>query len=879
MSAPLQCLDREQGIQWIKEKRFPFFLRSDFYHEYRLSKLLLQWNQNFCSNWFNRNVLEGLRCPYYLEDKSAKPGPLEKHRADEKLLKNQADSQTSNVFRRDEEENQQTANIDGAGVDRGRRDTTQTGARVWCCNCGNRAGLDDFKVFLQGRPAEKLLNLWMDVERLRAIQQTERKDRYLAVMRSWYLHSSRRLNVVQLSTLGLTTSPCWTEEKLRSVQPLLMEPLLNYWLPLFWTSMSVHGGRGTETCCFPLSGMKPCWGSTAADSLNPDLCLSAFSPSVFTQMSTTRRSSFGGEIKRMLLCLLVESLSGLYFTLFCEQAGNQLWLNAVYFCIDLQQYHELFHQDERDPYREQREAQLLYSTYIISYARRSINVPPEIGRAVYNRLQPAFEELFDEVEEHALDILLEPWTLLMEGDKKTLQQVCVQEEVRCVDSPAYRELQKLYEASVQQLKQSLPHVQQWESMFAPPSVPPSAPRRYRLTSVLGLRDEVGHFMAFLQKHDASIHLMCWLDLERFRKTSKKDKAFRKERLSQIAFKYLNKNYFFGPDSPATAEQQEYILHWVGGLERMKEGRFSDPVVVGIQEIIRNYMEERWMPLFLSTEEFRERQKQKEKLQTAERFSVHRRKASKAVLKQKTSSWSLPAACLQPGLWWTSTIKIMLFRRALLQPSTCSQFQHFVSLKGNFLENDVRFWVEAQRYKDLYHSHSDLGIIQQKISTIISCFINSSVPPSLQIDILPDQAQRILEQRQQPGPYIFREAQISVFRGLLKFWDKFQQLRRQELERHEEVKMDDDELEDMDGKSLLRQQSQNLMTRSQPPLWCMAGLSRKEALLKKPIQSESSSPRNSDSFADCSIKSASKKQNDRLPSKMSSKQSGREKHQI
>uniref|UniRef100_A0A3Q2D217 RGS domain-containing protein n=1 Tax=Cyprinodon variegatus TaxID=28743 RepID=A0A3Q2D217_CYPVA len=451
------------------------------------------------------------------------------------------------------------------------------------------------------------------------------------------------------------------------------------------------------------------------------------------------------------------AMNSLLLMLHKGKKSHNLWLNAVYFCIDLQQYHELFHQDERDPYREQREAQLLYSTYIISYARRSINVPPEIGRAVYNRLQPAFEELFDEVEEHALDILLEPWTLLMEGDKKTLQQ----EEVRCVDSPAYRELQKLYEASVQQLKQvckhlSLPHVQQWESMFAPPSVPPSAPRRYRLTSVLGLRDEVGHFMAFLQKHDASIHLMCWLDLERFRKTSKKDKAFRKERLSQIAFKYLNKNYFFGPDSPATAEQQEYVGD---------NGRFSDPVVVGIQEIIRNYMEERWMPLFLSTEEFRERQKQKEK---SNGFKIS--------FKKKRGAWLYkPLFSPSPGLWWTSTIKIMLFRRALLQPSTCSQFQHFVSLKGNFLENDVRFWVEAQRYKDLYHSHSDLGIIQQKISTIISCFINSSVPPSLQIDILPDQAQRILEQRQQPGPYIFREAQVP---GLLKFWDKFQQLRRQ-----------------------------------------------------------------------------------------------------
>ena len=62
-------------------------------------------------------------------------------------------------------------------------------------------------------------------------------------------------------------------------------------------------------------------------------------------------------------------------------------------------------------------------------------------------------------------------------------------------------------------------------------------------------------------------------------------------------------------------------------------------------------------------------------------------------------------------------------------------------------------------QDLCHSHSDEATIQQKISTIISCFINSSMPPALQIDIHSDQAQGILERRHKLGPYIFREAQV------------------------------------------------------------------------------------------------------------------------
>lgn len=47
----------------------------------------------------------------------------------------------------------------------------------------------------------------------------------------------------------------------------------------------------------------------------------------------------------------------------------------------------------------------------------------EIRREVYDQLMPAFEELFDEVEEHTLNILLEPWTQLVGRDKESLQQV------------------------------------------------------------------------------------------------------------------------------------------------------------------------------------------------------------------------------------------------------------------------------------------------------------------------------------------------------------------------------------------------------------------------------------------------------------------------
>lgn len=47
---------------------------------------------------------------------------------------------------------------------------------------------------------------------------------------------------------------------------------------------------------------------------------------------------------------------------------------------------------------------------------------------------------------------------------------------------------------------------------------------------------------------------------------------------------------------------------------------------------------------------------------------------------------------------SSSREILEFRQLLLNPVTCTQFQHFVSLKEGFLENDLLFWLEVQRYK-------------------------------------------------------------------------------------------------------------------------------------------------------------------------------------
>uniref|UniRef100_A0A3B4XAZ8 RGS domain-containing protein n=1 Tax=Seriola lalandi dorsalis TaxID=1841481 RepID=A0A3B4XAZ8_SERLL len=765
----LPCLDREQGIQWIMEERFPFFLQSDYYIEYRYvstSQVV------FGPTIHTKQMYPVARI---LMVKQVLNNAL-------KVMDHQRQQNISGCFSKSVDQTHCTSTdkpceckvcqhspnggrerLEGKKEKvqerkRGSRDTDHENVPDICCHgscCqGNIPGLGAFKEFLRGTPGEKLINLWMDIEKLKATQHRE----FLVLMRSRYLLSSSRssLNTELLSRLELKTSPCWTEEKLCSVQPCLTEALCSPRLKF----------------SFYINHFGDCITSFLSLSVLHQLC--------------SGRSQFleGRRMEKMLQALSVDSRAGLYFTHFCVQSGNQ-WITSLV----------------------QREAQLLYSTYLYTSARRSIGVDEEIRRKVYNRLMPAFEELFDEVEEHTLNILLQPWTLLVSRDEESFQKVTTNDKLLQLSLKyfvSFLLINQLIIAALSGLMSVSPN--SWSS--ASPNY-----QGYRLGSLLRHRHEIGHFI---------VHLTCWLDLEQYRRTPQRDKAVKQERSSHIATKYLNRKYFFGPDSPASTEQQNDIMHLAGGLERLKLECLSNVVVVEIQDIVRHHIEKTWLPQFLSTAEFTERQKHKPKVDAE-------------------MCWRAE------GLWMSSSKEILLFRQILLNPVTCLQFQHFVSLKGDFLENDMLFWLEVQRYKDLCHSHSDEATIQQKISTIINCFINSSMPPSLQIDIPPEQAQHILEKRHKLGPYIFREAQMSVFSELLKVWPEFQELSSSVEEKQLLPLLDEDKLDYSMKASSVPTTDYEDLTRFLdifPQLsWSyskyMAALKREEVLLRKKSQLEAS----------------------------------------
>nr|XP_030869923.1 regulator of G-protein signaling 22 isoform X7 [Gorilla gorilla gorilla] len=463
----------------------------------------------------------------------------------------------------------------------------------------------------------------------------------------------------------------------------------------------------------------------------------------------------GFDMENLLQSLYVENRAGFFFTKFCEHSGNKLWKNSVYFWFDLQAYHQLFYQETLQPFKVCKQAQYLFATYVAPSATLDIGLQQEKKKEIYMKIQPPFEDLFDTAEEYILLLLLEPWTKMVKSDQIAYKKVELVEETRQLDSTYFRKLQALHKETFSKkaedttceigtgillLSNVSKQTEYWDNV-------PAEYKHFKFSDLLNNKLEFEHFRQFLETHSSSMDLMCWTDIEQFRRITYRDRNQRKAKSIYIKNKYLNKKYFFGPNSPASLYQQNQVMHLSGGWGKILHEQLDAPVLVEIQKHVQNRLENVWLPLFLASEQFAARQKIKVQMKDiAEELLLQKPEKKIGVWKPVESKWI------------SSSCKIIAFRKALLNPVTSRQFQRFVALKGDLLENGLLFWQEVQKYKDLCHSHCDESVIQKKITTIINCFINSSIPPALQIDIPVEQAQKIIEHRKELGPYVFREAQ-------------------------------------------------------------------------------------------------------------------------
>ncbi|XP_074242910.1 regulator of G-protein signaling 22 isoform X6 [Saimiri boliviensis] len=674
----------------------------------------------------------------------------------------------------------------------------------WCVShrtydIGNRKEFERFKKFIKGTLGERYWWLWMDIERLKVLKDPGRHQRHLEKMKKCYLVSNGEyyLSTEILSKFKLLDGSQWNEEHLRNIQSEVLKPLLLYWAPRFCVTHSASTKYASAELKFwhlrqtkPRKDIDPFPQMATLLPLRPKSCIPQIpeiqkeelslsqppkspkkSPGVNTatqkpwkrellypgsskyviekgsnNMSESskiihltsfmdiseclkpqldRRYTYteepkvktmsdvgalgGFDMENLLQSLYVENRAGFFFTKFCEHSGNKLWKNSVYFWFDLQAYHQLFYQETLQPFKVCKQAQV-----------ELVEETRQLDSTYFRKLQALHKETFSKKAE---DTTCEIGTGIL-----SLSNVSKRTEY-------------------------------WDNV-------PAEYKHFKFSDLLNNKLEFEHFRQFLENHSSSMDLMCWTDIEQFRAITYRDRSQREAKAIYIKNKYLNKKYFFGPNSPASLYQQNQVMHLSGGWGKLLHEQLDAPVLVEIQKHVQNRLENVWLPLFLASEQFAARQKIKVQMKDiAEELLLQKPEKKIGVWKPVESKWI------------SSSCEIIAFRKALLNPVTSRQFQRFVALKGDLLENGVLFWQEVQKYKDLCHSHCDESVIQKKITTIINCFINSNIPPALQIDIPVEQAQKIIEHRKELGPYVFREAQMTIFGVLFKFWPQFCEFRK------------------------------------------------------------------------------------------------------
>lgn len=127
--------------------------------------------------------------------------------------------------------------------------------------------------------------------------------------------------------------------------------------------------------------------------------------------------------------------------------------------------------------------------------------------------------------------------------------------------------------------------------------------------------------------------MCWMEIEHFRGMPIAEKKLKDNKARQIRKQFFNRQYFFGPQSPANKQQQLqvslyshysipilfqffipcmfYLLCKVccagGGIYGQRlSPRPSSAVLIEAQKHVKARLEKKWLPMFLETPEYKRR---------------------------------------------------------------------------------------------------------------------------------------------------------------------------------------------------------------------------------------------------------------------------------
>ncbi|XP_062519821.1 uncharacterized protein LOC134194858 [Corticium candelabrum] len=124
------------------------------------------------------------------------------------------------------------------------------------------------------------------------------------------------------------------------------------------------------------------------------------------------------------------------------------------------------------------------------------------------------------------------------------------------------------------------------------------------------------------------------------------------------------------------------------------------------------------------------------------------------------------------------------------PHKLSSFRSYLKYFGPsdgypLSENNLSFWIEVQKLKDMFQGSADKVFVKRKANVVADCYLDCSNPPWLQVDLPADFAHRLLNNMRGSQPHhvakstprslnlqLLNEAQAQVLKELVPFWAGF-----------------------------------------------------------------------------------------------------------
>ncbi|XP_041468616.1 uncharacterized protein LOC121418690 isoform X4 [Lytechinus variegatus] len=102
--------------------------------------------------------------------------------------------------------------------------------------------------------------------------------------------------------------------------------------------------------------------------------------------------------------------------------------------------------------------------------------------------------------------------------------------------------------------------------------------------------------------------------------------------------------------------------------------------------------------------------------------------------------------------------------------------------ADYLDKDLVFYLEAQRFKEACHSNMDISLLKRKVEVILDCFIDSPLSNSgILVDISTEMASKVMKKadiflkdtgKDPHNPNFFDDAQYALFKEMLPYFAAF-----------------------------------------------------------------------------------------------------------